>query len=750
MANESTLDVSTIQGNETPIDNEQTSESNINAITFYNCIVNLTDSRDLKKEIKLAFRENAANLLKIISAQSNKIAQLEGRIFELEKYKEEESETRKKTLINETIAMAKPSFATVTKAMASKEPKTQKQIRPISKQKFITTIKPVEKEVDSLTTKKAVQRAIDNHGHSQNYKIIAHNNNPKAAIIIKDQLDCQKVFINQEMVIIDLKTSSFNCLLISIYCPPKENLQQQLSLLQVWIEKFPDHHIILLGDFNAKSRIWGKRNTDERGNLLMHFCSSLDLSIENNPDMPPTFDSTRGQSWIDLLITKNFDGHIKLEVLDEISNSDHNMLKIARIALIPKDGRQHTHPGDFRPYLYLPCWGKTLDKILSERLAYFLETRNLLNARQFGFRKHWQLLKSKIFTLNIPSYLKQILSSFLEDRKVTLGEVVQDYNKVATEALHILSGVPPLTTTLRYQQHLYRLRYLQQSIVLNDKPFTFNDFEVLNRFEPPWDKSKFQWRHMNKNEDGYCIYTDGSKLLGRVGCAVVCILDNIVQFSEQKRLSDCASVFMAELKAIEMAILSANFHHYPSVKIISDSRSVLQALANPINCSAPISLLKSLLENSTTSCELIWTRAHVGTEGNEIADLYAKEATTREEVDLPISLSFNHLKTEIAKAIKTDWQRQWSSSSKGRAVHELFPHVCLKRIHGNYFLNQIITGHGDIASYQNKFFNSSPVCSCGKETEDRHHLIFKCEIWKDIRGNTFNILVFRQPACFAR
>ncbi|GIX83505.1 uncharacterized protein CDAR_83511 [Caerostris darwini] len=41
----------------------------------------------------------------------------------------------------------------------------------------------------------------------------------------------------------------------------------------------------------------------------------------------------------------------------------------------------------------------------------------------------WQLLKSKIFTLNIPTSLKQILSSFLEDRKVTLGEVVQDYNK---------------------------------------------------------------------------------------------------------------------------------------------------------------------------------------------------------------------------------------------------------------------------------------------------------------------------------
>ncbi|GIX70119.1 RNA-directed DNA polymerase from mobile element jockey [Caerostris darwini] len=142
--------------------------------------------------------------------------------------------------------------------------------------------------------------------------------------------------------------------------------------------------------------------------------------------------------------------------------------KKARIALIPKDGRDHNHPSDFRPICILPCWGKILDKILAERLAFFLETRNLLNAKQFGFRKrkstinalqaikdfaqtainnnqvsciisiniqnafnsaNWQILKTKIFNLNIPVYLKKVLFSFLEDRKVTLGEVEQQYNK---------------------------------------------------------------------------------------------------------------------------------------------------------------------------------------------------------------------------------------------------------------------------------------------------------------------------------
>ncbi|GIX77309.1 RNase H domain-containing protein [Caerostris darwini] len=284
---------------------------------------------------------------------------------------------------------------------------------------------------------------------------------------------------------------------------------------------------------------------------------------------------------------------------------------------------------------------------------------------------------------------------------------------------------------------LYRLRYLQQSIEIQQQTFTFNDLEKRHKFEPHWDKTKFQWRHMNKKEDRCCIYTNGSKLRGRVGCASVCILNKVEMFSDQKRLSDEASVYMAELKAIESAINLANSHHYSSVKIISDSRSVLQALCNPNNCTSPISFLKSLLRSSTTSCELIWTKAHVGTEGNKIADFYAKQATTREEVDLPTSLSTKYIKSAISKVIKSDWQQQWTTSLKGRAVHELCPLINIQRIHGNYFLNQVITGHGAIAYYQHKFFSSSPVCSCGKEIEDRDHLIYRCENWTAIRRKFF-------------
>ncbi|GIY86953.1 hypothetical protein CEXT_421721 [Caerostris extrusa] len=133
--------------------------------------------------------------------------------------------------------------------------------------------------------------------------------------------------------------------------------------------------------------------------------------------------------------------------------------------------------------------------------------------------------------------------------------------------------------------------------------------------------------------------------------------------------SDEACLHGRGLKAIEAAIISANAHHFPRSKIISDSRSVLQALSNPNNCTAP---LKSLLGNSETAC-----------------------------------LSIKHIKTELARPLRQNGNFNGRRLLKGRAVHELCQHVCSQRIHGNYFLNLIITGHGALASYQHKF--STPV-----------------------------------------
>ncbi|GBM67530.1 putative RNA-directed DNA polymerase from transposon X-element [Araneus ventricosus] len=61
--------------------------------------------------------------------------------------------------------------------------------------------------------------------------------------------------------------------------------------------------------------------------------------------------------------------------------------KRANVALIPKSGKDLRLPNNYRPICLLPVWGKVLDKILAQRLSYFLEQNNKLHDLQFGFRK---------------------------------------------------------------------------------------------------------------------------------------------------------------------------------------------------------------------------------------------------------------------------------------------------------------------------------------------------------------------------
>ncbi|GIY73973.1 uncharacterized protein CDAR_598601 [Caerostris darwini] len=224
---------------------------------------------------------------------------------------------------------------------------------------------------------------------------------------------------------------------------------------------------------------------------------------------------------------------------------------------------------------------------------------------------------------------------------------------------------------------------------------------------------------------------------GKVGCAMVCLINNIEQHHIIGRLSDEATVFMAELKAIETAIEYATSSHFSYAKIITDSRSVLQAVQNTNNDYPPVLQIKSLIANSATRIELIWTRAHIGVVGNEIADSYAKEATTKDDIDFHLNTTINHIKKAAHKAIIVEWQQQWSNSVKGRPVHELCPLVNTKGLHGNHFINQIITGHGAIAIHQHKFFGANSACNCGAQMEDRAHIVFICELWSDIRKKFF-------------
>ncbi|GIX83523.1 RNA-directed DNA polymerase from mobile element jockey [Caerostris darwini] len=159
-----------------------------------------------------------------------------------------------------------------------------------------------------------------------------------------------------------------------------------------------------------------------------------------------------------------------VQILNLLVSKGHfpELWKIARVVLIQKEGKSLDHPSHFRPICILPCWGKVLDKLISDRLSYHLEKDGMLSDLQYGFRKNrstilalnsilefhqsakednqltclisidmsnvfnsvdWDLLINKLLKLHIPFYIQSIISSFLQDRRAHLNGNSKLYNK---------------------------------------------------------------------------------------------------------------------------------------------------------------------------------------------------------------------------------------------------------------------------------------------------------------------------------
>ncbi|GIY78163.1 putative 115 kDa protein in type-1 retrotransposable element R1DM [Caerostris darwini] len=1035
------------------------------------------------------------------------------------------------------------------------------------------------------------------------YKIAAFHSSPKAAIAIKAAFNSQSIHITREVVVILAKIHNTDFLLASIYCPPSSNIEVNLNSLIPFLNKYSETPMIILGDFNAKSRVWGQRNLDERGSKLLMFCNQQDLNIENSPDSPPTFTSTRGESWIDLLLTKNITADISLEILDEVTNSDHNLLvlkyplqqitprknnriylkasnwlaiktaisgiidpnldidqltdneisshiktiqnkifeatstrhisranpnhrkkkksavwwtseleikrsktralrrqyqkerdqqsrqnkkliykknlseykklilntkkskfkdfinsipnnslfgknyniitnekkrstignqlikpdgtlsnsieesttaildfhfpwsnlspfttsqpdnrdlipticqeieaiiarikpnkapcpdglpgeiikeifhankawftslfnnlllrgffpepwRIARLVLIDKDNKKMDHPSHFRPICLLPCWGKVLDKLIPERLSYHLESDQILSDNQYGFRKNrstvlalqnipdfheeasnsqqmtclisidmpnafnavdWNLLNKKIQSINLPKYIKSIIQLFLSERQVCLHDQTKKYNRgipqgsslgpilwnvfindllqkdfgpnikiqafaddillmlkapatycftnnskealstidswtkenlmtinhsksvfsilsrkrfthipsikignnrfqfqphfkylgvvidskllwnhhlnsiqdklhslqqklyritrdtwgltplvkkeiflkvinriilygheiwyqgkvkqnvkigqlqrsgrinitnsyrtVSTEALQVLAGVPPLDIQLKHLHKIHLIKLGRSQVTINGLTIQPNSIAFRKPFLKPWTKTAIKWNHFSGNMQGTLIYTDGSKMNDRVGGAFAVLEQDRETFSQTFRLSDSATVYMAELAAIEKAIDYAIKHSKSPANIISDSRSVLLALENLNNLDPSILLIKNKIMNYTGQVRLFWIKAHVGHMGNERADVLAKEATNSPDIQLSTDADLHFIKQLIKKDILAEWQDRWSNSTKGREVFILLPKSSSPRSHGGAFHAEIRPTH---------------------------------------------------------
>lgn len=94
--------------------------------------------------------------------------------------------------------------------------------------------------------------------------------------------------------------------------------------------------------------------------------------------------------------------------------------KTSGMIFIPKPGKTPTNPYNYRPISLLEVIAKLFEKIITQRILYFLEHNNILPQHQFGFRSSKSTTHSIHFILEtLKEYKKQHQSSLIATRDIT-------------------------------------------------------------------------------------------------------------------------------------------------------------------------------------------------------------------------------------------------------------------------------------------------------------------------------------------
>ncbi|GBN80556.1 hypothetical protein AVEN_241647-1, partial [Araneus ventricosus] len=157
-----------------------------------------------------------------------------------------------------------------------------------------------------------------------------------------------------------------------------------------------------------------------------------------------------------------------------------------------------------------------------------------------------------------------------------LLSITKAYSTSSTDALHVLSGCQPLN--LKVRTHVMTsplVQCIKNSLEIGGHQ-SF-DFEMARQ---PWEVIKIGLSLFHDCQTfGNFIYTNGWKIENRVGFSFVQFQANDEIYSEFFRLSDEATIFMAEIVAIRQAVKYIIVRQLKQSKIFSDSRYAPMSLA---------------------------------------------------------------------------------------------------------------------------------------------------------------------------
>ncbi|KAK9703396.1 RNase H [Popillia japonica] len=302
-----------------------------------------------------------------------------------------------------------------------------------------------------------------------------------------------------------------------------------------------------------------------------------------------------------------------------------------------------------------------------------------------------------------------------------------------------------------------RFELSYESLVTPPKCWYLDQF--VNSVDSHTINSEFRQLLLERWEEYYLIYTDGSGIEAAYGCAYY---DKQREYTQSFRLKDTASVYTAELVAIYESLKYINRLNiqknilviiYESLKyinrlniqknilVISDCKSAIQKITSfRISKSDPLIInIYKEIANTSSTVEFLWVKGHCGISGNERVDVAAKEGCgLTETLEIPFCPwdTFNLLK----KAMQNEFKEQFLTGTTGLFHKSLQQDDREKAWYANETnrnfirtMSRLRSNHGICKSYLMKIkLADSDSCMCGS-VETLEHLILTCPVYNDYR-----------------